>query len=98
MSVALQEYIDWYEALMISLLPDEIVLFSDTVHPEYQRRPAHGWLFPNGQKTAIKTTSGRKLLTIQGALDCKILEHMTANAPDGLTAGQPFTTTREGGN
>ena len=30
-------------------------------------------------------------------LDCKILEHLTANARNRLAAGQPFTTSREGG-
>ena len=43
------------------------------MHPEYQSRPAHGW-FPKGQKTAIKTTSGRKRVNIQGALDLETLE------------------------
>ena len=43
-------------------------IFSDSVHPEYQSRPAHGW-FPKGQKTAIRTTSGPKRLNIQGALN-----------------------------
>jgi len=61
-------FIDWHEALMTSLPADEAVLFSDAVHPEYQSRAAHGW-FPRGQKTALKTTSGRKRLNIQGALD-----------------------------
>jgi len=62
-----QAFIDWDEALINALPPDETVLFSDAVHPEYQSRPAHGW-FPKGQKTAVKTTSGRKRLNIQGAL------------------------------
>ena len=65
---AQQAYIDMYEGLMNSLLPNENVLFLDAVHPEYQSRPAHGW-FPKDQKTAIKTTSGRKRLNIHGALD-----------------------------
>ena len=40
---------------------DEMVVFSDAVHPEHQSRPAHGW-FPKSQKTALKATSGRKRL------------------------------------
>ena len=59
---------DWYDNLLNSLLPNEEVLFSDAVHPEYQSRPAHGW-FPKNQKTAIKTTSGRKRFNLQGALN-----------------------------
>ena len=63
-----QKFIDWYEALMKSLRPDETVLFVDAVHPEHQTRPAYGW-FPKGQKTAVKTTSGRKRLNLHGAFD-----------------------------
>ena len=66
--VAQQVYMDWYENLLNSLLPNGEVLFSDAVHPEYQSRPAHGW-FPKNQKTAIKTTSGRKRFNLQGALN-----------------------------
>ena len=70
---AQQAIIDLYEGLLNSLLPNEIVLFSDAVHPEYQSRPAHGW-FPKDQKTAIKTTSGRMRLIIQGALNLETSE------------------------
>ena len=70
---AQQAFIDGYKALMNSLLPNEKVLFLDAVHPEYQSRPAHGW-FPKDQKTAIKTTSGRKRFNIHGALDPETLE------------------------
>ena len=45
----------------------------DAVHPEYQSRPAHGW-FHKDQKTAIKATSGRKRLNIQGALDLETFQ------------------------
>ena len=45
---AQQAFIDDYETLMNSLGEDETVLFSDTLHPEYQSRPSHGW-FPNAQ-------------------------------------------------
>ena len=53
---------------MKDLAADEMVVFSDAVHPEHQSRPAYGW-FSKGQKTAWKATSGRKRLNIQGALD-----------------------------
>ncbi len=66
-------FIAQYEALMTELGADEMVVFSDAVHPEYQSRPAHGW-FPKDQKTAIKATSGRKRLNIQGALDLETFQ------------------------
>ena len=61
-------FIAAYEALMMGLGDDEMVVFSDAVHPTHQSRPAHGW-FPRDQKTAIKASSGRKRLNTQGALD-----------------------------
>ena len=66
-------FITKYEALMNGLAADEMVVFSDAVHPEHQSRPAHGW-FPKGQKTALKATSGRKRLNIQGALDLETFQ------------------------
>lgn len=63
-----EAFIAYYESVMTGLGNDEMVVFSDAVHPTHQSRPAHGW-FPKGQKTAIKATSGRKRLNIQGALD-----------------------------
>ena len=70
---AQQAFIDLYEGLMNSSLPNEKVLFADAVHPEYQSRQAHGW-FPKDQKTANKTTSGRKWVNIHGALDLETSE------------------------
>jgi transposase len=66
-------FIAHYEAVMTGLEADEMVVFSDAVHPEHQSRPAHGW-FPKDQKTAIKATSGRKRLNIQGALDLETFQ------------------------
>ena len=66
-------FIAKYEALMRELGADEMVVFSDAVHPEHQSHPAHGW-FPKGQKTALKAASGRKRLNIQGALDLETFQ------------------------
>ena len=72
--VAAQEaFIAEYEALMTGLGRDETVVFSDAVHPTHESRPAHGW-FPKNQKTAIKSTSGRKRLNIQGAIDLETFQ------------------------
>ena len=53
-------FIASYEALMRELEADEMVVFSDAVHPEHQSRPAHD--------------SGRKRLNIQGALDLETFQ------------------------
>ena len=56
-----------------SLPLDEKVMFSNIVHFEYQSRPAHD-RFSKGQNTEAKTTSGRKRLNIQGALDLETFQ------------------------
>ena len=66
-------FIASYEGLMRSIAADEMVVFSDAVHPEHQSRPAHGW-FPKVQKTALKASSGRKRLNIQGALNLETFQ------------------------
>ena len=63
-----EAFIARYNALMTGLGADEMVVFSDAVHPTHQSHPAHGW-FPKDQKTGILSTSGRKRLNIQGAID-----------------------------
>ena len=79
-----RKYIERYEKLLTSLLPSEIVMHLDAVHPEYQSRPANGW-FQKGQKVAIKTTSGRKRLNLHAAFnlencDLSIIKADTINA------------------
>ena len=46
-------FIAKYEALMMGLRTDEMVIFSDAVHPEHQSRLAHGW-FSKDQKLPLK--------------------------------------------
>ena len=40
----------------------------DAVHPEYQSRPAHGWV-RKGDKVALRRTSGRQRLNLHAALN-----------------------------
>jgi len=65
--VAQQQFIDLYEGLVSALPADEAVYFADAVHPEYQTRPASGWM-RKGSNTAVKTTSGRGRVNIHGAI------------------------------
>jgi hypothetical protein len=37
-------FIAFYERLMRELSADEAVYFADAVHPEYQTKPAFGWV------------------------------------------------------
>jgi len=65
---AQQQFIDMYNDLLRSLPADEAVYFADAVHPEYQVRPAYGWM-RKGSNTAVKTTAGRQRVNIHGALN-----------------------------
>ena len=65
--VAQQQFIDMYEKLLNTLPADEAVYFADAVHPEYQVRPAYGWI-KKGANTAVKTSSGRQRVNIHGAI------------------------------
>ena len=61
------EFIAFYENLMNTLHTDETVYFADAVHPEYQTKPAFGWV-RKGSKPAVTTTAGRGRVNIHGAL------------------------------
>ena len=79
-----RKFIERYERLLRSLLPSEIVMHLDAVHPEYQSRLAHGW-FRKGQRVAIKTTSVRKRLNFHAAInlenrDLSMIKADTINA------------------
>ena len=52
-------FISRYDQLLNGLAADEVVYFADAVHPEYQSRPAHGWV-RTGNKVALRRTSGRQ--------------------------------------
>ena len=54
------EFIALYERLMNELSDEEAVYFADAVHPEYQTKPAFGWV-KTGSNPAVKTTAGREI-------------------------------------
>ena len=67
-AAAQQVFVAFYEKLLNRLEPDEIVYFSDAVHPEYQSRPAHGWM-RRGDKLAVRRGKGRQRMNLMGALN-----------------------------
>ena len=83
--VAAQEaFIALYEALLNGLGPDETVYFADAVHPEYQSRPAHGWV-RKGEHLAVRRGKGRQRVNLAGALcletgHCQIVEDVRITA------------------
>lgn len=66
-AAAQEAFVAAYETLLNGLLPDEIVYFGDAVHPEYQSRPAHGWV-RRGAHLAVKRGKGRERMNLMGAL------------------------------
>ncbi len=77
-------FIAGYEQLLRGLADDEAVYFADAVHPEYQSRPAHGWV-KKGDKLALRRTSGRQRLNLHGALNlenfhCPLVQAEKINA------------------
>ena len=82
-------FIALYEQLMNGLAADETVYFADAVHPEYQTKPAFGWV-RKGANPAVKTTAGRGRVNIHGAVclenfDAPFVEPLTV---DGNSAVQ----------
>jgi transposase len=67
-AAAQEAFVAAYEKLMNELSADEVVYFSDAVHPEYQSRPAHGWI-RRGDRLAVRKGKGRERLNLMGALN-----------------------------
>lgn len=61
-------FIAAYEALLNGLLDDEMVMFSDAVHPVHGAQPVGCWA-PADVPIAVEQTTGREHLNIQGAID-----------------------------
>jgi transposase len=97
------EFIAMYENMLNFLADDKAVYFApsrrlqanscqamDAVHPEYQSKPAFGWVKKGTNPTLKKTTSGRARVNIHGALNLEAFD-MPFVAPitvDGVTAVQ----------
>ena len=84
------EFIAMYENMLNSLADDEAVYFApsrrfqantcqamDAVHPEYQSKPAFGWV-KKGANPTLKTTAGRARVNIHGALNLETLIRLSS--------------------
>ena len=83
------EFIALYERLMNELSDEEAVYFADAVHPEYQTKPAFGWV-KTGSNPAVKTTAGRGRVNIHGALNLETFDapFVEPDTVDGTSATQ----------
>ena len=83
------EFIAMYENMLNSLADDEAVYFADAVHPEYQSKPAFGWV-KKGTNPTLKTTAGRARINIHGALNLETFDtpFVAPVTVDGVSAVQ----------
>lgn len=72
-------FIRHYENLLNTMEYDEAVVFTDAVHPTHQSRPAKGWARKNS-KLALRTSSGRERMNIQGALNLETFQFQFVEA------------------
>jgi transposase len=63
-----RRFIELYEKLLNSLEADEMVMFTDAVHPTYGAQPVGCWA-PKDVAVAVEQTTGREHVNIQGAID-----------------------------
>lgn len=78
-----------YEKLMRELPADEAVYFADAVHPEYQSKPAFGWV-KAGSNPAVLSTAGRGRVNIHGAVNLETFDtpFVEPTTVDGVSAVQ----------
>ena len=74
---------------MTELGADEAVYFADAVHPEYQTKPAYGWV-KAGSNPAVPTTAGRGQVNIYGAINLETIDapFVEPTTVDGVSAAQ----------
>ena len=100
------EFSAMYENMLNSLADDEAVYFApsqrfqantcqamDAVHPEYQSKPAFGWV-KKGTNPTLKTTAGRARVNIHGALNLETFDtpFVAPSTVDGVSAVQLLAT------
>ena len=79
--------------MLNSLADDEAVYFADAAHPEYQSKPAFGWV-KKGTNLTLKTTAGRARVNNHGALNLETFDtpFVAPITVDGVSAVQFLTT------
>tara|TARA_B100002049_G_C15974716_1_gene330304 strand:- start:47 stop:832 length:786 start_codon:yes stop_codon:yes gene_type:complete len=82
-------FITMYQSLLAELGADEAVYFADAVHPEYQTKPAYGWV-KTGSHPAVTTTAGRGRVNIHGAVNLETFDapFVEPTTVDGVSATQ----------
>ena len=78
-----------YQRLMTELGANEAVYFADAIHPEYQTKPAYGWV-KAGSNPAVPITAGRGQVNIHGAINLETIDapFVEPTTVDGVSAAQ----------
>jgi transposase len=68
-----EDFLQAYRELQRTKGNKNKVYFVDGVHPQHNSMPGYGWL-PRGERTKLKSNTGRERLNLNGALDASTLE------------------------
>ena len=68
-----EEFLKQFAEFMQNKAENEAVFFVDAVHPAHNSMPAYGWM-KKGERTDLKSNSGRQRLNIHGAMNAETYE------------------------
>lgn len=71
-----QAFIQTYNKLKAKASSNEIIMFMDAVHPEYQSQAVSGWM-PKGEIKTLATTNTQYRLHLNGAIDLQTMDIFT---------------------
>lgn len=71
-----QLFIRTYETLKSTISTNEIIMFMDAVHPEYQSQAVSGWM-PKGEVKTLATTNAQFRLHLNGAINLQTMDIFT---------------------
>jgi transposase len=71
-----QEFIEYYQNLTANASANDLIMFMDAVHPEYQSQSVCGWM-PKGETKTLAATNTQFRLHLNGAIDLNSMQIIT---------------------
>jgi transposase len=71
-----QSFIEYYQNLTANASANDLIMFMDAVHPEYQSQSVCGWM-PKGETKTLATTNTQYRLHLNGAIDLTSMQIIT---------------------
>ena len=71
-----QQFIEYYQNLVAGASANDLIMFMDAVHPEYQSQSVCGWM-PKGETKTLAATNTQFRLHLNGAIDLKSMQIVT---------------------